>query len=110
MVVAGTFSDARCEDILSLQFLKRFRSEITQPVARNDRAQLNNLPSQVFAEVLLDHAFEGGQIGGIAYPSADDPTGWNVRLFAGTAQFAFCESEIGNATGLSFRKAILKTA
>ena len=79
--IPGTFSECDRESILGWRFLHHFAQAITQPVDRNDRAQIDYLPSQVVSEYLRDHVFEAGKIDGIAYDSTLTSRGWNLALF-----------------------------
>jgi hypothetical protein len=80
--VPGYFSDANRSDRLALRFLRSFAADIMAPVARDDRAHIEYLPSQVVTEFIRDHDFDGGRVDGIAYGSSVHRIGWNVALFA----------------------------
>lgn len=81
--VPGFFSDADRMDIMVLGFLREFARMIIQPVERNDRTQIEYIPTQVFTEFLRDFPFEDGPIDGIKYQSATGMPGVNYVLFAG---------------------------
>ncbi|OVE86820.1 hypothetical protein B7W89_24725 [Agrobacterium tumefaciens] len=81
--VPGFFSNAGRRERLTLSFLHQFSNKIIQPVARNDRVNIDYIPTQVFTEFLRDHAFRGGPIDGVRYRSALTLPGANVVLFAG---------------------------
>ena len=66
---------------LGLRFLHEFTDAIMQPVAGNDRANVDYIPSQVVTEYFRDFAFAGGKLDGIRFPSTLDPRGRNVVLF-----------------------------
>lgn len=80
--VPGMFSDCERMDRFSLSFLSEFAELIIQPVPRNDRSQIDYIPTQVFTEFLRDFAFEGGGVDGVRYRSATGEDGLNVVLFA----------------------------
>lgn len=80
--VPGLFAGGNRQDRLALSFLHDFAAEIMAPVARDDRAHVEYLPSQVVTEFMRDHEFEGGRVDGIAYGSTIHRAGWNVALFA----------------------------
>ncbi|WP_416761911.1 HEPN-associated N-terminal domain-containing protein [Roseateles sp. So40a] len=80
--VPGIFSTASRQGRLALRFLRSFSEDIMKPVARDDRAHLDYLPSQVVTEFMRDFKFEDGPIDGIAYDSTIHPSGWNLALFA----------------------------
>ena len=79
--IPGIFSDATRHETLGMSFLWDFRADIMRPVARDERAHIDYLPSQVVTEYLRDFEFEGGALDGIAYGSTVDSRGWNVALF-----------------------------
>jgi hypothetical protein len=81
--VPGFFSLAARLERLTLGFLHQFAEMIVQPVARDDRAHIEYLPTQVFTEYLRDFPFVGGRIDGLRYRSATGTAGTNVVLFAG---------------------------
>ena len=81
--VPGMFSDATRSSALTLRFLHDFADDIMRPVDRSTHVDINYLPSQVVTEFMRDHAFEGGQLDGIAYGSTVSSRGWNVALFMG---------------------------
>lgn len=80
--VPGFFGNMHRSNRLGLKFLHSFAADIMAPVARDDHAHIEYLPSQVVTEFMRDHDFEGGRIDGIAYGSTVHPGGWNVALFA----------------------------
>lgn len=80
--VPGFFSISDRDKIFTLSFLQQFAEIIIQPVERNDRTQIDYIPTQVFTEFLRDYSFEGGPIDGIQYRSATGEPGCNVVLFA----------------------------
>lgn len=80
--VPGFFSTADRMRIFTLSFLRDFADLIIQPVPRNDRTQIDYIPTQVFTEFLRDYPFEGGSIDGVRYRSATGQAGQNVVLFA----------------------------
>lgn len=84
-VVPGIFSDATRLERLGARFLRRFAQSIMQPVARDDRAHIDYLPSQVVTEFLRDYKFGEIKLDGIAYGSVVHPQAWNVVLFASNA-------------------------
>ena len=80
--VPGFFSSADRMRIFTLSFLTEFAELIVQPVPRNDRTQIDYIPTQVFTEFLRDFPFEDGTIDGVRYRSATGEPGTNVVLFA----------------------------
>jgi RES domain-containing protein len=87
--IPGIFSDATRHEILGMSFLWDFRADIMRPVARDERAHIDYLPSQVVTEYLRDFKFEGGPVDGIAYGSTVDSKGWNVALFVEPEDLGF---------------------
>jgi hypothetical protein len=81
--VPGFFSSVDRMERLTLAFLRQFASMIIQPVARDDRAHIEYLPTQVFTEYLRDFSFADGRIDGLRYRSSTGQKGSNVVLFAG---------------------------
>jgi hypothetical protein len=80
--VPGIFSTEERDFIFSLSFLRRFADLVSQPVPRNDRTQIDYIPTQVFTEFLRDFEFSDGRIDGIRYRSATGHLGHNLVLFA----------------------------
>lgn len=80
--VPGIFSNADRIDRLILAFLAKFSRLIAEPVSRNDRTQIDYVPTQVFTEFLRDFSFDAGNIDGVRYRSATGRAGANVVLFA----------------------------
>ena len=80
--VPGMFSECDRKNLFTLSFLTDFADLIIQPVPRNDRTQVDYIPSQVFTEFLRDFPFEGGPLDGVSYRSATGEDGLNVVLFA----------------------------
>ncbi|CDN48254.1 RES domain protein [Neorhizobium galegae bv. orientalis str. HAMBI 540] len=80
--VPGFFSMATRMDRLILRFLRQFAKLIIQPVERNDRVNVDYIPTQVFTEFLRDFEFDGGCIDGLRYRSATGEKGTNYVLFA----------------------------
>ena len=91
--ILGTFSGATRERIMATRFLHQFAQLVSEPVDRDDRTELDYIPTQVFTEFLRDYPFPGGAIDGVRYRSALVPTagvefdlfhqlGANVVLFA----------------------------
>jgi hypothetical protein len=80
--VPGFFSSAERMRIFTLSFLTKFAELIIQPVLRNDRTQIDYIPTQVFTEFLRDFPFEDGKIDGVRYRSATGHAGANIVLFA----------------------------
>lgn len=78
----GFFSTAERGHYYVLRFLHAFADMIIEPVPRNDRTQIDYIPTQVFTEFLRDYPFEDGHIDGIRYRSATGEAGVNVVLFA----------------------------
>jgi len=79
----GFFSAAVREDRLTHQFLRSFVSIISEPVMRNNRVNVDYIPTQVFTEFLRDFDFKEGKIDGLSYRSATGVIGTNFVLFAG---------------------------
>jgi hypothetical protein len=92
--VPGIFSPASRDEILGMRFLRHFSDAIMTPVARDQRAHIDYLPSQVVTEFLRDFEFEGGPIEGIAYGSVVHSKGWNLALFVDASALCW-----GAATG-----------
>ncbi|MCQ1856220.1 RES family NAD+ phosphorylase [Neorhizobium galegae] len=80
--VPGFCSMATRMDRLILRFLRQFAKLIIQPVERNDRVNVDYIPTQVFTEFLRDFEFDGGCIDGLRYRSATGEKGTNYVLFA----------------------------
>ncbi|WP_334000280.1 RES family NAD+ phosphorylase [Sphingomonas aurantiaca] len=80
--IPGFFSTASRPRRQYLSFLHAFARRISLPVPRNDRTNVNYLPTQVFTEFLRDADFDGRRVDGIRYPSATGEGGSNVVLFA----------------------------
>ncbi len=80
--ILGFFSTASRPRRQYLSFLHAFARRISLPVPRNDRTNVNYLPTQVFTEFLRDADFDGRRVDGIRYPSATGEGGSNVVLFA----------------------------
>lgn len=80
--VPGFFSEAHRTELFAIAFMTQFSDLIIQPVDRDDRTQLDYIPTQVFTEFLRDYEFEGGKIDGIKYRSATGEVGCNTVLFA----------------------------
>jgi hypothetical protein len=80
--VPGFFSHAGRREKLTLAFLHEFSDIIIEPVDRNDRINIDYIPTQVFTEFLRDFRFEGGRIDGLMYRSATGERGVNYVLFA----------------------------
>lgn len=80
--VPGFFSTAPRIDRLVLRFLRDFAELIIQPVERDNRVNVDYIPTQVFTEFLRDFDFEGGKIDGLRYRSATGERGTNYVLFA----------------------------
>ncbi|MDA5342854.1 RES family NAD+ phosphorylase [Stenotrophomonas maltophilia] len=80
--VPGYFSDAERSYSLGILFMRSFCHSIMQPVERDERNNIDYLPSQVATEFFRNFDFTDGRIDGIAYGSTVS-TGWNVVLFAG---------------------------
>jgi RES domain-containing protein len=79
--VPGIFSNPSREETLALKFLHHFRKAIMEPVARDDRAHIEYIPSQVVTEYFREYRFPDGYIDGIRYPSTVHPGGSNVVIF-----------------------------
>ena len=80
--VPGFFSDASRDRRLGLAFFHRLSVEMAAPVERNDRVNVDYIPTQIVTEFLRDHAFRGGHLDGIRYVSPVRNGGANVVLFA----------------------------
>jgi hypothetical protein len=80
--VPGFFSEAPRLELFTVAFLTQFSELIILPVDRDDRTQLDYIPTQVFTEFLRDYEFDGGKIDGIKYRSATGIAGCNTVLFA----------------------------
>ena len=91
--VPGIFSDATRFERLGARFLRKFAQSIMQPVARDDRAHIDYLPSQVVTEFLRDYKFGEMKLDGIAYGSVVHPPAWNVVLFASNADMGLVKRE-----------------
>lgn len=81
--VPGFFSTAYRVEQRILSFLSDFADIIVQQVDRNDRVNVDYIPTQVFTEFLRDFQFKGGEIDGLRYQSATGEKGTNYVLFAG---------------------------
>lgn len=79
--IPGVFSNPDRITRLALVFLHHFAKAIMQPVARDDRAHIEYIPSQVVTEYFREFKFNDEPIDGIRYPSAVDSRGRNVVLF-----------------------------
>lgn len=84
--VPGFFSSASRIERLGLAFLHNFAQEISKPVPRNDRTNVDYTPTQVFTEFVRDFQFEGGLVDGIRFSSATGIPGANLTLFATQAE------------------------
>ncbi|MBB3835276.1 hypothetical protein FHR55_003520 [Xanthomonas arboricola] len=82
--IPGYFSDEHRNFTLGIRFLHNFCRSIMQPVDRDERYNIDYLPSQVATEFFRYFDFEDGRIDGVAYGSTVG-TGWNVVLFASRA-------------------------
>lgn len=80
--VRGIFSGIDRDEREGALFVQAFVDSIMQPVARDERAHLDYLPSQVVTEFLRHYPFDEGGIDGITYRSVAFPTGTNTVLFA----------------------------
>ena len=80
--VPGFFSDASRTRRQYLAFLHSFAAEVAKPIPRDERVNVDYLPTQVFTEFLRDAPFRLGPVDGIRYPSATGERGANVVLFA----------------------------
>lgn len=78
----GFFSDVPRTERLRLKFIRAFAKMIVEPVERNNRVNVDYVPTQVFTEYLRDYPFSGGPIDGVRYRSATGQKGTNVVLFA----------------------------
>ncbi len=81
--IPGFFSTACRPERSVLRFLSDFADLIIQPVDRNDRVNVDYIPTQVFTEFIRDFQFEAGKIDGLRYRSATGENGTNYVLFAG---------------------------
>lgn len=90
---AGFFSGATRREVLGASFLRQFVRLISQPVARDDRSNIEYIPTQVFTEFLRDFRFYGRSLDGIRYPSATGISGANLVLFATQQDVEGCASE-----------------
>ena len=81
--VPGFFSTAYRMERSVLRFLSDFAELIIQPVDRNDRINVDYIPTQVFTEFIRDFHFKAGKIDGLRYRSATGENGTNYVLFAG---------------------------
>lgn len=86
--VPGFFSTAPRIDRLVLRFLRNFAELIIHPVERDNRVNVDYIPTQVFTEFLRDFNFEGGKIDGLRYRSATGERGTNYVLFADQSALA----------------------
>lgn len=91
--VPGIFSDATRFERLGARFLTEFAQSIMRPVARDDRAHIDYLPSQVVTEFLRDYKFDEMKLDGIAYGSVVHPPAWNIVLFASSADMGLVKRE-----------------
>lgn len=102
--VPGLFSEATRREIQGLQFLHRLSAIIAEPVARDNRVNVDYIPTQIVAEYLRDKQFSDGSVDGVQYKSALDLDGANVVLFA-TADDV-CEIDVEPVNGAAWIKLI----
>jgi len=77
------FEDNSRSEREELIFLKNFIQEITKPVEKDNRMNIDYVPSQVVSEYfsLVFKPKNGERLDGIIYPSAVHPDGQNLVLF-----------------------------
>jgi RES domain-containing protein len=85
--VPGIFAGAERKYRLGLLFIHAFTREITKPVDRDERVHIDYIPSQVVTEYIRSSKIEAEYIDGIRYPSALQPRGRNLVLFASQEEF-----------------------
>lgn len=78
----GFFSEATREQLQTLAFLHRLSEIMAQPVAQNNRVNVDYIPTQIVTEYLRDHEFAEGRIDGISYVTAVGSHSFNTVLFA----------------------------
>ncbi|SFN67086.1 HEPN-associated N-terminal domain-containing protein [Dokdonella immobilis] len=83
--VPGFFSSESREKRQTIQFLYKFRDAIEQPVARDNAAHLDYLPSQVVTEYVRERGVHGMVIDGVCYRSAKISGALNYVFFATSA-------------------------
>lgn len=79
--IPGIFSGVQRRDRLGLVFLHGFTEAIISPVARDDRAHVDYVPSQIVTEYFRANPIDRITLDGIRYPSVAHPGGRNVVLF-----------------------------
>jgi len=95
--VPGFFADVDREHRLSLLFLRHFAEEIVKPIAREEKINIEYLPTQVVAEFMRDRLFRGEELDGIAFGSSVCQEGWNLALFAAPIDLGLAEPMWGEA-------------
>ena len=79
--VPGFFSTADRRTRLGTRFLHKFADLISQPVPRNDRTNLDYVPTQILTEFLRDYSYGKTKLVGIAFKTATTTPGSNIVLF-----------------------------
>ncbi|WP_373783745.1 HEPN-associated N-terminal domain-containing protein [Delftia acidovorans] len=85
----------------TVSFIHEFAAAIMQPVARDDRVNIEYLPSQVATEFFRDYVFSEGRIDGIVYRSTVHRPGWNVALFLDLADLGLEQRSWGRPRPLA---------
>lgn len=80
----GYFADVARSISMELRFLNQFKTDIMQPIDRDDRVHTEYVPSQIVTEFLRDYEFRSGKLAGIMYGSVASPGKNNVVLFLDT--------------------------
>jgi hypothetical protein len=80
--IPGLFGNASRQERLTIKFLHDFRQDIEQPVARDKRAHIDYLPSQVVTEYLRANRIGNTAVDGIIYRSTKVPNELDYVFFA----------------------------
>jgi hypothetical protein len=80
--VPGVFSEATRKETQTLAFLHQLTEKMAEPVAQDNRVNVDYIPTQIVTEFLRDFSFIEGQIDGIQYVTALSEPGFNTVLFA----------------------------
>lgn len=81
--IPGFFSTAPRRVRQGLSFVHQLTREMAEPVERNDRVNVDYIPTQIVTEFFRDWSFSARSPHGIRYVSALGSRAANVVLFAG---------------------------
>lgn len=80
--VPGFFCEASRQRIRTLEFLHQLTRAMAEPVAQNNRVNVDYIPTQIVSEFFRDFHFRKGKIDGIQYVTALGSAGYNSVLYA----------------------------